>query len=70
MIRRNPEYARAREMRALAGRAALSPSDLGRVGSTPAHTQLVGGNDPDTGAVVLYGILGVTPASEDFRLKD
>lgn len=70
MIRRNPEYARAREMRAIASRAARSPADLGRVGSTPAYTQQVGGNDPDTGALVFYGILGVTPASEPFRLKD
>lgn len=70
MIQRNPEYQRARLMRDLAGRAALSPADLGRVGSDPSTTQLVGGNDPVTGAVVLYGILGVTPASEAFRLKD
>jgi hypothetical protein len=70
MIRRNPYYAQAQQMRVVAQRAAQTPADRGRGGSSPATSQSVGGNHPVTGEIVMYGILGVTPASEDFRLKD
>jgi hypothetical protein len=70
MIKRNAGHARRQETQQIAQREATTPAAKARVGSTPAHTQQVGTNDPETGEMVMYGILGVTPASEPFRLKD
>lgn len=70
MIKRNAGDARRAEVKEIAQQATATAADKARVGSGPVTAQSVGGNDPVTGELVMYGILGVTRASEPFRLKD